>query len=229
MGYITPLALIPKTSVPLEPINMSFTPVITNVTDAAPMTEVRTIADSDDVCYQTNYPATCEVFDSEIIQGATARYGRLILESTYGPENENLSVPVKAQYFLNNQWLTNTADSLTDITFDLALGQLSLDSEDETLKSSVGNIRSVGTLTDGKSVSSQFKLTAPDIIGELTLSLVPDAADVVWPVYLNYDWRGGVNGEADGIIDANDFPEAIINFGLFRGSDRIIHWREVSN
>jgi MSHA biogenesis protein MshQ len=229
MGYITPLSLIPKTSVPLEPINMSFTPVITTVSDAAPLTEVRTIADSDDVCYQTNYPATCEVFDSEIIQGATARYGRLILESTYGPENENLSVPVRAQYFLNSQWLTNTADSLTDITFDLALGQLSLDSEDETLKSEVGNIRSTGTLTDGKSVSSQFKFTAPDIIGELTLTLVPDAADVVWPVYLNYDWRGGVDGEADGVIDTNDFPEATINFGLFRGSDRIIHWREVSN
>ncbi|MFQ3192115.1 MAG: MSHA biogenesis protein MshQ, partial [Paraglaciecola sp.] len=41
--------------------------------------------------------------------------------------------------------------------------------------------------------------------------------------YLNYDWDG------DGFINSDDFPKSTITFGQFRGSDRIIHWREVFN
>ena len=85
-------------------------------------------------------------------------------------------------------------------------------------------------LISGLPVGDQFKLKAPDpsqlgpgTEGQLELSLDPTAIGVEWPNHLNYDWDG------DGFIDINDFPKATVSFGLFRGSDRIIQWREVSN
>ncbi|MGB2426141.1 MAG: DUF6701 domain-containing protein [Alteromonas sp.] len=29
------------------------------------------------------------------------------------------------------------------------------------------------------------------------------------------------------MIDNNDFPAGIVSFGIYRGNDRTIHWREV--
>jgi MSHA biogenesis protein MshQ len=71
---------------------------------------------------------------------------------------------------------------------------------------------------------NDFLISAPGQghTGELKLSLVPAASGIVWPAHLNYDWNG------DGNIDENDFPSAMINFGLFRGNDKIIQWRELS-
>jgi hypothetical protein len=37
------------------------------------------------------------------------------------------------------------------------------------------------------------------------------------------------NLDGDAFIYIDDVPKATITFGLFRGSDRIIQWREVSN
>ena len=50
--------------------------------------------------------------------------------------------------------------------------------------------------------------------------------------FLRYDWRGGV-GEAD-IFDEvpegtnyNDNPRATVEFGSYRGHDRVINWQEI--
>jgi hypothetical protein len=220
--YTSPLARIPKTHIPINPIDMSFTPVITTVAANAATSVIRTIADSDGVCFKRVYPSACQVFDSEVIQGAQARYGRLVIESTYGPEQEDLSVPIKVEYFINNQWLTNQDDNSTSVAFDLSAGQLLLNGE-ATLKGLVGNISSIGELLGGKSVGSQLRFSAPNVTGHLVLELIPNATGIIWSDYLNHDWDG------DSDIDDDDKPSATVTFGQFRGNDKIIHWREVLN
>jgi MSHA biogenesis protein MshQ len=218
--YTSPLARIPKTHRPINPTDMSFTPVITTVDANAAISEIRTVADADGVCFKQTDSSACQVFQSEVIQGAVAKYGRLVIESTYGPNQEALSVPIKAEYFANNQWLINQDDNSTSVAFDLSAGQLLLSGE-ASLKNSVGNISSDGRLLGGKSVGRQLRFSAPHVSGELLLELVPNATGTIWSDYLNYDWNNNLS------INQDDKPSATITFGQFRGNDRIIHWREV--
>lgn len=50
--------------------------------------------------------------------------------------------------------------------------------------------------------------------------------------FLSYDWRGGV-GEVDAYDEIpdgtnyNDNPRSVVNFGTYRGHDRIINWQEI--
>ncbi len=39
--------------------------------------------------------------------------------------------------------------------------------------------------------------------------------------WLEYDW----NGSADGI---NEDPSGVVNFGQYRGNDRLIYWKEIN-
>lgn len=183
------------------------------------------LTDKNGVCYQSDYEnSTCLPFTIANITGANMRYGRLVMDSTYGPETESLTVPFRAEYFDGELWLVNTEDNCTNIDFTKAGDEIQL--TNNSLAALVGNVTSAGDLLMGVPVGKQFKLEAPGagITGELKIWLNPNDVDVTWPTYLNYDWDG------DGFINnINDFPEATVSFGLFRGNDRIIHWREVFN
>jgi MSHA biogenesis protein MshQ len=205
----------------------------------------------DTICYQASYSDnTCLEWDIEEVTGTQMRYGRLTLESSYGPEAEPLNVPIKAEYFNNSQWLLNTDDSnCTSIALTETAGQIVLKAVDGYDLDLVGDVKSDGVLISGVPVGDQFQLKAPDpsqlgpgTQGQMELSLDPTAIGVEWPNHLNYDWNGdgiicnqaidcpddGNNTDDDDDPDM-DFPESTITFGLFRGSDRIIQWREVSN
>jgi len=190
----------------------------------------------DTICYQANYSDnTClEWVITDIIMAnpdADIRYGRLTLESNYGPEAEPLNVPIKAEYFDNSQWLLNTDDSnCTSIALTETAGQIILTAIDGYDLDLVGDVESDGVLISGLPVGDQLKLKAPNSSqlgpgtqGQLELSLNPAAMGIEWPKHLNYDW------DADGFINIDDFPKATITFGLYRGNDKIIQWREVSN
>jgi uncharacterized repeat protein (TIGR01451 family) len=48
--------------------------------------------------------------------------------------------------------------------------------------------------------------------------------------FLSYDWRGGGVDEYDEIpdgVDYDDNPRSVVNFGSYRGHDRIINWQEI--
>jgi MSHA biogenesis protein MshQ len=186
----------------------------------------------DTICHQASYSDnTCLEWDIEEVTGTQMRYGRLKLESTYGPEIVPLNVPIKAEYLNDSQWLLNTDDSnCTSIALTETAGQIILTAIDGYDLDLVGDVKSDGVLILGLPVGDQLKLKAPDpsqlgpgTQGQLTLSLDPTAIGVEWPNHLNYDW------DKDGFIDIDDYPKATITFGLFRGSDRIIQWRELLN
>jgi MSHA biogenesis protein MshQ len=184
------------------------------------------LTDEDGVCYQIDYDnSNCLSFTIPNITGANMRYGRLVLASTYGPETESLNVPVKVEYVdTNNQWLINSEDNCTSISFSEAAGDMILESIGSMdITEDIIDISSNGLLFEGVSNdNANFLLINPkNKIGEVRLRLSPTASGVVWPTYLNYDW------DDDGSIDTNDFPEANVTFGQFRGNDKIIQWREV--
>lgn len=173
------------------------------------------------LCYQSSYPGSCDDFTFSNISGADLRYGRINLLDTYGPETEPLQVPLLAEYFTANGWQLNIDDSSTAIDWSTTAGSLSLTpigSPDITAL--IGAITSSGTLQSGMGDSNDLLLSAPGVgnQGQLLLTLL---TGYPWADYLNIDWDG------DGDIDANDTPSAAISFGLYRGNDRVIHWREV--
>lgn len=188
------------------------------------------LTDTDDVCYQSSYPNGCEAFTIENVAGSEMRYGRIVLENTYGPETESLVMPVRAEYYNNGGWQPNSDDSCTSIAFTQSSGQLSLansssGSDESDLTALLTGIVSVGTLSGGVSPSSAIAIgpavsNGVALRGAVQLSLEPSASGVDWPSYLNVDWNG------DGSIDNDDKPSAEAFFGIHRGNDRTIHMRE---
>lgn len=163
------------------------------------------------------------------IRGVEQRYGRLRLVNTFGPETHSLRVPIQAEYFHGNGWTVNTADTCTNIALTESANQIRVKHPDNAasgapdISALLADTQSAGPLDRGRSQTTDLILSAPGEgnRGEVSIGLNPDAAGVLWPDHLNIDW------DQNGIINSNDFPEATATFGLFRGNDRMIHWREV--
>lgn len=205
------------------------TPVPPFNTDVTLSFAAAIFTDSDGICYQTDYPSSCAGVEIESVQGTTQRYGRLRLENTFGPENESLRVPLLAEYYNNNGWMTNTLDSCTDITLSTSGGAIvvedaSSDESEQDITDLLSEVSASGTLVSGKSGSDDLVFAPPlndageGVIGSVRVSLPPDSA--TWSAYLNIDWN------LDGVIDSSDTPDAVVSFGLFRGNDRTLYWRE---
>ncbi|AGH47416.1 LamG domain-containing protein [Paraglaciecola psychrophila] len=181
---------------------------------------------SDSICYRDSYvSASCNSLSIENVIGTEVRYGRISLSSTYGPETESLVVPIQTEYYDTGQWLLNKADNCTSIAFEESANHMELLPSGSTdITGDINTISSTGMLLLGVADdNNDFLLSAPGTMGEVKLQLDPNNDATGWSDYLNYDWN------ADGFINADDHPEATVTFGQFRGSDRIIHWREMFN
>ena len=181
---------------------------------------------SNTICYRDSYAsASCNSLSIENVIGTKIHYGRISLSSTYGPETESLAVPIHSEYYDTGKWLLNSADNCTSIAFEESASHMELLQSGSTdITGNINTISSTGKLLLGVADDgNDLLLNAPDTMGEVKLQLDPNHDATGWSDYLNYDWN------ADGFINADDHPEATVTFGQFRGSDRIIHWREVFN
>ena len=138
------------------------------------------------------------------------RYGRLQLENAYGPETSGLEIPFGAYYFTVAGFIPNIADSCWTYATgtDVALDQTAL----------TGGSTSVVGVSDSLTAGappagSGLVLSAP---GEGNRGNVPVTFSV--PLWLTGDFDG------DGTLEA---PSALATFGVYRGHDRVIYWREV--
>jgi MSHA biogenesis protein MshQ len=154
------------------------------------------------------------LFSEVLSNSLTVKFGRWIVENTYGPETAGLSIPMSAQYWNGTKFITNTDDNCSIISTEsdemtLTDGSLSASSTQENEISSL--------LTNG--FSRIIELDAP----------TPDQGDVniefSVPTWLKYDWP--ITGTGDKTFDDN--PKSVATFGVFRGNDRIISWREIGN
>ncbi len=167
--------------------------------------------------------------DAASIGGAQLiRYGRMRIQSTHGPETEDLAIPFVTEYWDGNAFVTNLDDScsqhpLSSISFDgTSIGPVVAD---RTV--TVGDGSTVGSLnisgTNAAVATGDYSLvfSAPgaaasgsDNTGYFPVSVI-NIDD-----WLRYDW------DQDGAANDASLPDAIVTFGRARGNDRMIFWQE---
>ena len=159
-----------------------------------------------------------EDFNGVSQQGPTAliegsldmRYGRLVLENTFGPETEDLSIELRAEYWDGDRFQVNMNDNCTPVDF----ANLNIISNPDNVATTAGGF--AATLESGMAPFSALVWQAPrgpNTIGEIEFEYQA-------PPWLRFPWE-----DADG--DSYDNPRAFAGFGQYRGNDRIIFWLEL--
>ncbi len=168
-----------------------------------------------------------EATDSDSVTSGTVnsnvfevRLGRLRLIDAYGPETSDLEIQLRSEYYNGSDWITNIADSCTTyIATDIGLLP---GSYTENLNSGETTVYSPTVtpenLTNGVSALGDGLLfSAPGAGNYGSVELQFNLGSQLW---LQFDW------DADNSLDTSN---AILNFGYYRGSDRVIYWRENRN
>ncbi len=172
------------------------------------------LQDADGVCFRSDNSSECRGLNFENIGDVEIRYGRLRMENAFGPEDKDLQVPLRAEYWTSSGWETNQADQCTEyqsLDFELSNYQDALENGETDLQVAGSDIGNAG-LADGE--GNQAQLTAPGFGN-------PGSVDITLDVesWLEANWGSG----------AAEDPEATATFGVYRGHDRIIFWREVTD
>jgi len=158
------------------------------------------VSDTDNVSWTSPASATVPApSDFRPDSMGDLRYGRLQMENVYGPENvDELLMPFSAEYWNGSRFVTNIDDSCTP--WDTAK------ITDPQVYHSL--IADSGSLAGG--VGGPLVLKPNGDRGTDTL---------IWdmPIWLEGDWN------QDGALEE---PSATATFGVFRGNDRIVYWRE---
>ncbi|MHB8150930.1 MAG: DUF6701 domain-containing protein [Desulfobulbia bacterium] len=155
------------------------------------------------------------------VQTATPlQYGRLRLPNAYGPETEAVIMPARLEYYNGSAFALNTLDSCTNpggiATYRLD-NNLEVNQTDGTIKIN-GNAST--TLTVGSISAGIISLTfSPPGSGRIGYADVTALITSPLPWLLS-EWDG-----LDNDYDENPFGR--VNFGIYRGNDRIINWREI--
>jgi MSHA biogenesis protein MshQ len=141
--------------------------------------------------------------------GLEIRVGRLLIENSFGPETSNLVVPMKIEHFDGVNFVLSSNNYC--VSYDASKMSLS----NITLNPALTNVLgSSGLFYAGKTREIRLEKTGTGNRGEIGGSY--DIYD-----WLKFDW------DNDGLH--NDNPSSITTFGVYRGNDRIISWREVFN
>lgn len=132
------------------------------------------------------------------------RYGRIRLENAYGPETRDLIVPMRAEYYDGATMVLNEAESCWVYR-----------ESDASLTPAITSLAPVtDTLLTGEvKPGSELVLEAPGAGNTGSARLTMNV-----PAWLQDDFNG------DGALNS---PEATVTFGVYRGHDRIIYWREL--
>jgi len=169
--------------------------------------------------------------DCDAIALSTQSYfhGRVVLDNTYGPEDQWLTMAGRVQYWNGVAWTTQLSDSCSSFApalatqkddavlgygFNPALAanqvvERFVDVNDQSIKAQAlaGNFNLLWRVMTGDA--------AGGYTGQVTAPLeVPEWLQWYW------NWNG---------LDANALsdPRASAYFGRYRGHDKVIYWREV--
>jgi len=199
----------------LPPFSASIPFLITEVED----TDLVRLYDGSD----TNITATEKV----ITQGVEVRFGRWLLENSYGPETSPLPVTMFAQHFDGTSFINNAKENCLIpivgskvITGDIGDAGLNLwdyrlvdlDASDNLLPS-----HTAATVENKSFMAGLYQwliFSAPGGNKQGSLNV-----EYQVPPWLQYDWNNDTN--------FTNNPSAKLTFGIFRGNDRIIYQREI--
>lgn len=185
------------------------------------------------------------------------RYGRLLVENAYGSGFEDLDIGLSLEYFDGNDFVVNTDDSCTQLPYTVASQELDFvagsyesndagnlfEAGDTTIENGMDFTIEIfqgqtsrledGNDDDEDDTDRPFFTTAPvnEESGRVLVELDLDATSLD---FLKYDWRGGAgedpgdpyDEEPEG-MDYDDNPRGIVEFGSYRGHDRVINWQEI--
>ncbi|MGI2039343.1 DUF6701 domain-containing protein [Shewanella frigidimarina] len=173
-------------------------------------------ANSSDICADNN---NC---NAKLLSTQDFRHGRVVMDNTYGPENEILRMPTYAQYWNGSDWITNVGDSCTQVSDALD-----------------GNVNEKYTpqLTSGQMV------TRSDGDGNSAVNVTINSGTL--PLFWQNTGSAAYRGQVTAPLHVEDWlkwywnwdqasptqlhdPRASAYFGRYRGHDKIIYWREVS-
>ena len=158
------------------------------------------ITDSDGIALQNSLTLTPDA------SGISLRFGRLWLEDSYGPETNDLIMPMRTEYFDGTRYDVNTLDSC-----------FVWDNSNATVDSLSAVQAGTGTLVSGHSGSDGISLQAPtDVAG------TPDTGDA----NVGYNAPAWLEGDYDNDGSFED-PSATATFGVNRGHERLIYRKEV--
>jgi len=152
------------------------------------------------------------------------RFGRLRLDNAFGPETVDLPVTFITEYWMGNYFSLSTGDSCTVVpraAITYPAGTLVSDANrtvtigSRSTQGIYNNINLVG-VSFNAGVAGQ-KFTAPGAGGTGSFIVKVDLATMPW---LRFDWN------KDGDFSDTSLPNATIEFGSYRGNDRVIYWRE---
>ena len=202
----------------------------------------------------------------KLIENHEFRYGRMLIENAFGPETEDLEIPIRIEYFDGTDFITNIDDNCTELFFDFdAAASVPPEETPRALDFVVGSFEGftagdtdiendanatinvfggfTGRMEDGNESDEDdpdrpFFTTAPDpdgdgdVEGRALIQLQLDHPALDTPLdFLSYDWRGdpGEVDDYDEIPDGDysDNPRGVVEFGSYRGHDRVINWQEI--
>ena len=132
------------------------------------------------------------------------RFGRLVLSDNFGNEFEALQIPLKVEFWDGQNFITNQNDSCTEY-FE---ARLVVEDNHTTSQQGANNQFVNGIYPQGQGLyldaANQSRSYQVDYVS-------PDE-------WLKYDWNNN--------NDYSDNPSGKMQFGRFRGNDRVIYWRE---
>lgn len=174
---------------------------------------VVTLEDDDDVTGTSNLAALGFQFSSEL------RQGRWKMENAYGPDTQALKMKAYPQYYSSaGTFVAHTDDQCTAVVPTVTpLGGGATSLEDILVGSELTTLSVNAPLDDAQ--NENFSFSAPGVGGAGKVQVNQDLSALPW---LRFDWDG------DGALD-DEHPFVEAQFGQYRGHDRIIYWREVSN
>jgi len=171
---------------------------------------INSITDSDGVTINagTTLPLTVQP------SGGFQRFGRLVLGNSFGSETSSLAQNFETEYVNTSGIFTrNTEDSCSLITKVASNWTFSNPTNNVT----INNVTISGT--DGSLMDGKFQnvfLSSGNNQGTIDIEYTTES-------WLKYNWSGKVSN----LHDEN--TSATATFGVYRGNDRIISWREIGN
>jgi MSHA biogenesis protein MshQ len=176
---------------------------------------------------ESNLPAAAQAPAFKLYDSVKLLYGRFVLDNIFGAEVDDLPLSGRAQFWNGDSFVKNTNDNC----FTVSVSKLDVLSAIDPTTEPV-------TSLDTESIEPS---DTPDSVslaeGELQEEYSPMEDLLRWQAYgsnaeftfefdlsddfkyLQYDWNGDSNYQ--------DNPTAEGTFGIYRGRDRQIYWREV--
>lgn len=145
-------------------------------------------------------------FDSKSVGGPLeVRFGRLVVGNNHGSEKESLQIPLRIEYWNGTDYALNTLDNCSDYI------STRLDIENDHTYSG-----SDGKFDNGLYALGQgFSLDAPDAVSRFEVFYQSPEK------WLRFDWDNDGNYN-----EMDDNPKGVLQFGRFKGNDRVIYWQE---